>query len=196
MAEKKDLTFRTAKPKERAYPIFDDKVTFQPLAFADMPLMFQWFNKPHVQQFYSLRSWTIDEVRDKLAPYILGEKPVFGFIIYLNKSPIGYIQTYRISDYPWPEQNFSEDIIQSAAGVDLFVGEEHYLQQGLGVQIMQAFLNQYIWSRFHYCIVDPDIHNLSAIRCYEKLHFIPHRVINTSDALGRAVQLQLMILRI
>lgn len=59
---------------------------------------------------------------------------------------------------------------------------------------MHAFLNQYVWSQFQYCIVDPDVRNIAAIRCYEKLHFTPHRVIATSDALGHAVQLQLMIL--
>lgn len=107
-------------------------ISFHPLAFTDIPLMFQWFNKPHVQQFYSLRPWTIDEVKDKLTPYILGEKPVYGFIAYVDKSPIGYIQTCRISDYPWPEQDFSDDVVQSAAGVDIFVGEENCLHQGLG----------------------------------------------------------------
>ena len=169
-------------------------ISFHPLAFADIPLLFQWFNKPHVQQFYSLRSWTIGEVNDKLTPYILGEKPVYGFIAYLDKLPIGYIQTCRISDYPWPEQDFSDDVVQSAAGVDIFVGEESCLHQGFGAQIMHAFLNQYIWPQFQYCIVDPDVHNITAIRCYEKLHFTPHRVIATSDTLGHAVQLQLMIL--
>lgn len=169
-------------------------ISFQPLTFADVPLMFQWFNKPHVQRFYSLRSWTIDEVKDKLTPYILCEKPVSGFITYLDKSPIGYTQTCRISDYPWPEQGFSDDVVQSAAGLDIFIGEESHLHQGLGAQIMRAFLSQYTWPQFQYCIVDPDVNNLTAIHCYEKLHFTPHRVINTSDALGHTVQLQLMIL--
>lgn len=46
--------------------------------------MYLWFNMPHIQQFYSLRSWTEDEVLEKLKPYILGEKPVTGFIIIVN----------------------------------------------------------------------------------------------------------------
>lgn len=43
-------------------------------------------------------------------------------------------------------------------------------------------------------IVDPDIRNLGGIKCYEKLGFKEHRVINTMDAIQRSVQLRLMML--
>lgn len=67
------------------------KIFFRALTYNDIPLMWQWFNSPHVQEFYSLRSWTLEEVSAKITSYIRGEKPIFGFIILLNANPIGYL---------------------------------------------------------------------------------------------------------
>ena len=170
--------------------------TFRPLAFSDIPLMHQWFNAPHVQKFYSLRQWSEDEVLEKLKPYITGEKPVSGFIALLDEKPIGYIQQVKISDYPWPNQNLPEEIVQNAAGVDIFIGDQSMVGIGIGVKIMWAFIENKIWPQFEYCIVDPDINNNAAIRCYEKLQFKTQTVINTKDTLGKPATLKLMILRL
>lgn len=78
--------------------------------FSDISLLHQWFNMPHVQAFYSLRSWTEDEVIAKLTPYISREKSVSGFMILLDENPIGYLQSYKVSDYPWPDQDLSEGL--------------------------------------------------------------------------------------
>lgn len=116
-------------------------------------------------------------------------------MVYQEERPIGYVQTVKISDSPWPEQQFSEDMLQSMAGVDLFIGEEDLLRQGLGGRIMGGFLDKYIWPKFHYCAVDPDLRNLSAIKCYQKIGFKAHRQIETLDTLQRPVKLQLMLLQ-
>lgn len=172
-----------------------NKFTFKSLSVADVPLMYQWFNLPHVQKFYSLRQWTEDQVLEKLKPYITGDKPVSGFIVLMNEKPIGYVQQYKISDYPWPNQNFSQAIIDNAAGMDLFIGDEKACGKGIGSQIINEFIKRKIWLQFQYCIVDPDIRNIAAIKCYEKLNFQSHTVIDSEDALGHPVKLNLMVLK-
>lgn len=168
-------------------------ITFKPLAFSDIPIMHQWFNKPHVQAFYSLRQWIEQEVLEKLKPYILSDNPVNGFIILINQQPIGYVQYYNVKDYPWNNQNLSEDIIEHAAGMDLFIGEERFIGKGLGGEIIKNFLDAMIWPQFQYCIVDPDVNNTAAIRCYEKLHFKEHAIIEAENALKYVTRLKLMI---
>jgi RimJ/RimL family protein N-acetyltransferase len=79
-----------------------NQFTFKILELSDIPSMFNWFNLPHVQKFYSLRTWTENEVLEKFKPYILGAKPVLGFIVVMDKKPIGYVQLSRVRDYPWP----------------------------------------------------------------------------------------------
>jgi aminoglycoside 6'-N-acetyltransferase len=168
---------------------------FRPLSLSDIPLMHHWFNLPHVQKFYSLRQWTEVEVLDKLKPYINGDKPVLRYIALINGKPLGYAQQYRIRDYSWPNQNLPQEIINHAAGVDAFIGNEKLTGQGVGSKLLQAFIEHKIWPEFQYCMVDPDIHNVAAIRCYEKLNFHDHAVIETKDSLGRPVTLRLMILK-
>lgn len=171
------------------------KITFRALAFSDIPLMHQWFNLPHVQQFYSLRSWTEDEVLEKLKPYILGDKPISGFIVLEGEKPIAYIQMCPLSYNPWPNQNFSENIIKNGVGVDIFIGDKSRMGKGLGGRIMQEFLEKKIWPEFQYCVVDPDVKNIIAIRSYEKIGFKQHTIIETVDALNQPVILKLMILK-
>lgn len=173
----------------------ENKFSFRSLDFSDVPLIHQWFNLPHVMRFYSLRKWTENEVLEKLKPYISGDKPVLGFIVLMNEKPIGYVQQYKVSDYPWPNQNLSEEIVKNAAGMDVFIGEEALLGKGIGKQIIQKFVESKIWPMFQYCIVDPDIRNVAAIKCYEKLNFHEHIEIATKDALEESTTLKLMILK-
>src|ERR1700722_7593310 len=100
---------------------------FRPLALSDIPLMHTWFNLPHVQQFYSLRHWTENEVLEKLKPYIIGEKPIYGFVIVFTNRPIGYLQYYPLVDFPLPDQELADSIIQHAAGLDFFIGNPIYI---------------------------------------------------------------------
>ena len=172
-----------------------NKIDFRAITFADIALMLRWFNTPHVQEFYSLRPWTEDEVLAQLTPYISGDKPVSGFIVLLDENPIGYVQSYKVSDYPWPNQNLPEGIVKTAAGMDLFIGEKDFFGKGLGQRIIQTFIETYVYPQYQYCIVDPDIRNVPAIRCYEKLKFKEHQIIDTEDALQCPTKLMLMILK-
>jgi aminoglycoside 6'-N-acetyltransferase len=167
-------------------------VFFKQLDFEDLEILCKWMNEPHVQEFYSLRSWTQEEVMQKFRPYILKEKPVLGFTASVDHDPIGYIQYYRISEYPWPDQDFKEEMILSSAGVDLFIGDPYFIRKGWGGKMMENFLSQQIWPQFENCVVDPHLQNQSAIRFFEKIGFYPHKVINSADAMGQAASYQLI----
>ncbi len=169
------------------------KISFELLNESHFALIYRWFNEPHVQAFYSLRSWTFEEVCKKLTPYVQSEKQMRSFIIYLGKDPMGYIQSYPIKDHPWECQDLSNEIIQEAAGFDLFIGEKEHLGKGLGCQIIDCFLEEHIWSYYRYCLADPDIQNTASMRLFQKCGFIKHKKIASKDALKRNVTLQLFI---
>lgn len=171
-------------------------IHFKPLNESHLDLMLLWFNKPHVQAFYSLRNWTDDEVCKKLKPYIHGENQIISFVIYLDDRPIGYIQSYAVKEHPWKNQDLSEEIIQEAAGFDLFIGEEMYLNQGLGSHIIDFFLKEHIWPNYQYCFMDPDIRNEASIRLFKKCGFIEHKQIDYENALKQPVTLKLLMKKI
>jgi RimJ/RimL family protein N-acetyltransferase len=169
------------------------KFQFRELNLSDIPLITNWFNMPHVKQFYSLRDWSEEEVLKKLQPYILGEKSVYPFMVLASNVPIAYVQYYRVTDFPWPNQDLLESIIKDGAGMDLFIGKPEFLGKGYGHQIIRQFLNEIIWPIFSYCVVDPDIKNTIAIKCYKKLGFKEHKIIESENALYEKVSLNLMI---
>jgi aminoglycoside 6'-N-acetyltransferase len=169
------------------------EIQFIPLHPSHFSIVHQWFNKPHVQAFYSLRSWTIEEVYKKLMPYVQNEKQIKSFIIYNKQFPIGYIQSYPVKDHPWENQDLPDSIIQKAAGLDLFIGEESCLGKGLGCIIINRLIEEQIWPSYQYCLADPDIRNRSSIRLFHQCRFVEHKQIIAKDALNRPVSLQLFI---
>lgn len=71
------------------------KVSFTPLNEKHFALIHTWFNELHVQFFYSLRRWAIEEVRQKLTPYIQGVGGMECYIISIDKTPMDYIHAYQ-----------------------------------------------------------------------------------------------------
>ncbi|NNM59972.1 MAG: GNAT family N-acetyltransferase [Legionellales bacterium] len=168
-------------------------IHFSPLCETDFPTLHRWFNEPHVQTLYSLRNWTLTEVEKKLSPYVMQTVSVRGFVVFSESTPIAYCQYCPIIDYPWPNQDFPDEIIERAAGLDLLMGEVDYIGKGFGQQIVETFLQQIIWPSYDYCLVDPDSRNTRSLRLFRKCGFTLHKVIETTDTLGIPATLQLMI---
>lgn len=114
---------------------------------------------------------SVDAVRAKYLPYVSGVEPTRSFVILVDDGPIGYIQTYRIADYP--EYAACIDVSEAAAGLDLYIGEASHLHRGLGPQIIRAFLRQVVFveAEIESCIIGPALTNRAAIRAYEKAGF-------------------------
>lgn len=167
--------------------------SFNKLRTEHFPIIHEWFNQPHVQQFYSLRSWTKEEVVKKLEPYISGGTTVYPYIVTIESRPVAYVQYYPVALHSWPNQDLDDDVVQTASGLDLFIGEEEFVGQGWGPKIVNVFLNEIVWKDFQYCVVDPDMKNESSIRAFQKSGFRKHKVIQSDSALGDKVELQLMI---
>lgn len=193
MAVETDAGLALLQNLEKLLMHASEKIHFKPLNESHFDLILRWFNLPHVQAFYSLRSWTIEEVRNKLMPYLHGEKQIQGYVIYHEKRPIGYIQSCPIKEHPWDNQDLPDKIIQGSAGFDLFIGEKNCFGKGLGMQIVSGFLEGYIWPHYQYCLVDPDIRNEASIRLFRKCGFIEHKQIEYINALQQPVTLQLFI---
>ena len=171
------------------------EISFEPLNENHFSLIHRWFNALHIQAFYSLRPWTIEEVRQKLIPYIEGVGKMKCYIISIDKTPIGYIQCYPVKNHPWDSQNLTDEVIQDSAGLDLFIGEKEFIGKGLSSQILDAFLKSHIWSHYRYCLADPDVRNAASVRLFKKCGFQEYQKIDSKDALQRPVTLQLFIKR-
>ena len=147
-----------------------ERVEFRPLKLGDLPLIHRWVNTAHVREWWDALP-TLDAVAAKYTPQILGKEPTRSFIIEADAKPVGYIQSYRIADYPDYARYLGAS--DSAAGVDLFVGEVEYIGRGAGSVILCEFLRSVVFAcrSVTECIIGPEIGNHRAIRSYEKVGF-------------------------
>lgn len=132
----------------------------------------QWIEKDHVKKV-----WFIDgyETADYVYEKILGNGYDYPFIVFLDNQPIGYIIACDLYAYrtisPDPKGLFTNELPGTFC-MDLFIGEENYLDKGWGTQIVRSFI-EYIFQHFQcqIILIDPAISNKRAIRCYEKAGF-------------------------
>jgi RimJ/RimL family protein N-acetyltransferase len=154
---------------------------FRRLLLSDLPLMHRWRRADFVMQFYARKRYSYEELVAHYAPRVTGEAPTQSYIATCMGTPIGYIQTYRIEDYP--EYSRCLQIDGNAAGVDLFIGEADFLNRGLGSQILARFLREVVFADDwpSCCVVGPDPGNRRAIRASEKAGF---RYLKTVEVPG------------
>lgn len=169
------------------------EIYFKPLDETDFELVYFWFNQPHIQTFYSLRPWSRTEIWQKLKQHVQGDKGIKVYIIYVKDEPVGYIQCYPVKNNLWENNDVPANIVNDAAGVDLFLGRKDDLRKGLGTKIVGQFLERHVWPFYRYCISDPDARNEASIRLFLKCGFSKYSQIRNIDALGKPTKLEILI---
>jgi len=147
------------------------KINFRKLLLSDLDLMLKWLNRDFVKKWYGKQEYSYEEILQKYGSRINGEEPVTPFLISYADTPIGFIQTYRISDYPKYNKYVEAD--EFTAGVDLFIGENNYLHKSFGTTAISKFVKEIVFSdeNIKICIIGPETKNKAAIRSYEKAGF-------------------------
>jgi RimJ/RimL family protein N-acetyltransferase len=151
-------------------------ITFRPLAEADLPLIHAWLNNPEVARFYgldfeNLTRPTLDQVVEHYMPRIRGDRPTFCYVIMSGQRPAGFIQTYRVGDYPDYARAIDHD--DDAWAIDLFIGEDDCRGGGFGSRALVRFLESEVFPRpgVEVAVISPNPDNKRAIRAYGKAGF-------------------------
>jgi aminoglycoside 6'-N-acetyltransferase len=150
------------------------KITFRRLKETDLPLLHQWFNTPHVSEWWEVegeRKPSLELVKKHYSPRILGNERVDVYLIIYDDKPIGMVQSYKLDDEPAEKANFGLD--RNCAGIDMLIGKKDYVHRGLGSGIIREFLKEIIFKEYDVdcCIVDPYVKNEIAITAYKKAGF-------------------------
>ena len=131
---------------------------FRPLTANDFPILLKWLSRNHVKQWWDDGDDTLEKVArhygaaDETARFVLVEAN------NESEKPIGYFQYYFAAE--------------NSIGIDQFIGEEDYLNRGVGTRAIKMFIE--LIKRKHApqtIILDPSPENKRAIRCYEKVGF-------------------------
>ena len=118
---------------------------------------------------------------EKYGPRIEGTTLVDHYLIFDNEIPIGYIQVYKICAYPDYNDYIGAD--KRTAGIDMFIGERHYLNKGFGSGALHQFINQIVFQRqdIDQCLIGPEPTNKAAIRAYQKAGFQYFKTVQIPD---------------
>lgn len=158
---------------------------FRKMAVDDLPLMHRWLNMEHLRDTYADgKAWTLEAVREKYLPRILGETPTTSYLIVHEGTPIGYVQTYLWRDYP--EYSKHLELQKEAASLDVFIGEPDSLHRGMGAGILRRFVEEIVFAdpEVESCVITPMESNTRALRAYEKAGFSHVRTMIHPDEDG------------
>lgn len=128
-----------------------------------------------ISNTHRVKTWSLKDIENKYLPRLTGHDNIPSFIIYSDNKPIGFIQYYCLSEH-YPEGIQKESVLfksyqpNQIAGIDLFIATPENRGQGLGVVIINQFINEFL-SLFRLVVGDPNPDNIQAIRCYKKSGF-------------------------
>lgn len=165
----------------------DDSCTFVSLTEADLPLMLTWFALPHVAAWWH-ESNDLNFVAAKYRSKLSGGKRD-QFLIWIAGRPVGYIQWNDAAEDPlW------NGLYQAGTyGVDVLIGDPNFVGKGYGPRVLVQFIKEHLLPlNPQKIIVDPEIENIRAIRCYEKVGFVKTQEWDEPFDDGRVVKVQLM----
>ncbi len=156
-------------------------ISFNKLMIDDLPLLHSWLLTEGVNEWYGKKGYSFSEIQEKYVPRITGAVPTKPYLILHKNKPIGYIQWYRVIDYPDYNSNIGAD--ENTASIDLFIGENDFRHKGLGVLIIEQFLRDEVFSdQIKKCIIGPANTNHAAIRCYDKVGFRHTKTIQVEES--------------
>ncbi len=153
----------------------------------DLSLVHEWLQRPHVRRWWSDRE-TYEEVAEHYLPAIGGKEPTDLYIALLDEQPIGFVQTYLVSDYP--DYAALVGVGEGVAGVDLFVGDAALTGQGIGSEILGKFVEEVVFDSptTIACLADPDVRNVASLRAFEKAGFrVVREFVDPVDAQTHAL---------
>ncbi len=155
------------------------KISFRKLEVGDIPQIHKWLKEPHVHEWYDRdKKNSLEEVTAEYTKYITGEDKMDGYLVCIENKAIGYIQKYRIWD--WPEFAKALGYDKSTVAIDIFIGDKKFIGKGLGCCFIKKFLKEIVFKEegIRTCLIDPEPENKRAIKSYEKAGF---RYVKTLD---------------
>lgn len=138
-----------------------------------LPILHEWLQNDHVREYWDDGDRTLEQVK----LHYKNENNVKRYIFTIEGKPAGYLQTYVVDRdneyYPFSLKN------KITLGIDYFIGDPRFLNQGYAIQILSKFIENHCLA-VDRVLVDPQPSNEKAIHIYKKYGFakISEKIIN------------------
>ncbi|HEX4787757.1 MAG TPA: GNAT family N-acetyltransferase [Actinospica sp.] len=111
-------------------------IEFRPFTHADLPLLAQWLDAPHVARWWPRADTSTEALVARYGPSIDGADPTKHFLITVDGEPTGFGETYLHADEPDWDRTVG---LPNVAGIDYLIGRPEECGRGLGTRIVGAF---------------------------------------------------------
>lgn len=149
----------------------DERVELRVMVHGDLPLLVRWLRAEHVRRWWHhSREPTQERVAATYGPRVDGRTPTRMWVVEVNGRSIGFVQDYRISDYP-DVALLAPD--PGAIGVDYAIGEPGWAGRGLGARVLWSWM---LGARRRFpeataYFAAPDHTNAASLRILDKVGF-------------------------
>lgn len=149
----------------------DTVVSVRAATRGDLPDLVRWRQAAHVLKWWvSDGEPTAERVTEQYGPDLDGMTPTRMWIGEVNGRSVGFLQDYRISDYPEFAQLAPDP---DAIGFDYAIGDPAFVGRGLGVRVIWAWMQRarHRFPRAEAFFAAPDHRNEPSLRVLDKLGF-------------------------
>ena len=149
----------------------DTVVTLRATTRGDLPDLVRWRQSEHVRRWWASDGEpTAEAIEARYGPRIDGMSPTRMWIAEVNGRSVGFVQDYRIGDYP-DYAVLGPD--PEAIGVDYALAEE-WSGRGLGARVLWAWMlrSRRRWPEATTYFAAPDHRNLASRRMLAKAGFV------------------------
>lgn len=152
-----------------------EEIKVRQLQQEDKHLLVKWLSNPAVLEYFEGRDhpFDLDKVNKE---FYDGDNEVSRFIFEYEEKEIGYIQFYQVNDNTSSIKDYDEE--ETVFGIDQFIGETEYWNRGVGTLLVKSMILYLIGQKqANRVIMDPQITNIRALKCYEKCGFKKIRIL-------------------
>jgi aminoglycoside 6'-N-acetyltransferase len=150
----------------------DNRFTIRAMTRGDLPIVTRWRQTDHLHRWWASDGEpTQERVAEQYGPSIDGMTPTRMWIAEINGRSVGFLQDYRIGDYPeyavlGPDPD--------AIGVDYALSEE-WSGRGLGARVLWAWMARarHRFPKARHFFAAPDHRNTASLRMLAKAGFTP-----------------------
>jgi aminoglycoside 6'-N-acetyltransferase len=149
----------------------DRVVAVRAMTRGDLADVTRWRQSEHVQRWWrGVGEPTPEAVEARYGPRIDGLTPTRMWVVEVNGRSVGFIQDYRIGDYP-EYALLTPD--PEAIGIDYAIGEPAWVGRGLGVRLLWAWMlrARHRFPEAASYFAAPDHRNTASLRILAKAGF-------------------------